>query len=45
MAKADSEEVMRALSSIGTKLRKLNAALPALEDSLSSKIERKELNK
>lgn len=45
MAKADNEEVTRALSSIGTKLRKISAVLPAVEDALSNKIEKKDLSK
>lgn len=44
-SKADNEEVMRALSAVGTKLRKISATLPALEDALSGKMDRKDLSK
>lgn len=44
-SKADNDEVTRALSSVGVKLRKISVNLPAIEDSLSNKIEKKDLSK
>lgn len=45
VSKADNDEVMRALSSVGVKMRKMASSLPMIEDALSNKIERKDLNK
>lgn len=44
-SKADKDEVARALSSLGVKLRKISLSIPALEEELSNKIEKKDLNK
>lgn len=44
-SKADNDEVMRALSSIGHKLRKVGLVIPALQEDLSNKVEKKDLTK
>lgn len=45
LSKADNEEVMSALSSIGNKLRKISSTIPGLQDAISNKVERKDLTK
>ncbi|CAM9424792.1 unnamed protein product, partial [Scytosiphon promiscuus] len=44
-SKADSDEVMKTLSSVGNKLRKVGVVIPAIQEELSQKIERKDLAK
>ncbi|CAM9382131.1 unnamed protein product [Hapterophycus canaliculatus] len=44
-SKADNDEVMKALSSVGNKLRKVGVVIPAMQEELSQKIERKDLAK
>lgn len=44
-SKADNDEVMKALSSVGNKLRKVGVVIPAIQQELSQKIERKDLAK
>lgn len=44
-SKADTDEVTRALSSAGNKLHKLGVIIPAIQEELSNKIERKDLAK
>eukprot|EP00752_Nemacystus_decipiens_P012539 g11107.t1 len=44
-SKADNEEVTRALSSIGNKLRKVGVVIPALQEEVSNKVEKKDLTK
>ncbi|CAN0312301.1 unnamed protein product [Ectocarpus sp. 6 AP-2014] len=43
--KADNEEVMKALASVGNKLRKVGIVIPAMQEELANKIERKDLAK
>ncbi|CAM9771591.1 unnamed protein product, partial [Ectocarpus sp. 8 AP-2014] len=43
--KADNEEVMKALASVGNKLRKVGIVIPAIQEELANKIERKDLAK
>lgn len=42
---ADNEEVMKALASVGNKLRKVGIVIPAMQEELANKIERKDLAK
>lgn len=44
-SKADNDEVMKALLSIGSKLRKVGVIIPAVQEALSNKIEKKDLTK
>lgn len=44
-SKADNEEMARALSSIGNKLRKVGVIIPAIQEDLSGKVEKKDLTK
>lgn len=44
-SKSDNDEVTRALSSIGNKLRKVGVIIPAIQEELSNKIEKKDLAK
>lgn len=44
-SKADNDEVLKALSTVGNKLKKIGVIIPAIQEELSTKIDRNDLSK
>ena len=44
-SKADNDEVFKALSTVGNKLKKIGVIIPAIQEELSTKINRDDLSK